>query len=160
MSLVKYVVVSFKVLVLVGDGVGGGISQFMAKECCKRFNKAMSDYFGDEFMRLPTADDLKGLVALHKEMHGVPGMFGSLDCMHTYWKNCPVAWQQSFKGNARGPTTIAGKQQSTNNNPIRKQRKLRTTQRSLPQAIRMDYLSELVVACCIIPLHNMGISED
>jgi hypothetical protein len=83
----------------------------------------MSDYFGDEFMRLPTADDLKGLVALHKEMHGVPGMFGSLDCMHTttYWKNCPVAWQQSFKGNARGPTTIAGKQQSTNNNPICKQ---------------------------------------
>ena len=79
---------------MVGDGVGG-ISQFMAKECCKRFNKAMSDYFGDEFMRLPTADDLKGLVALHKEMHGVPGMFGSLDCMHTtYWKNCPVAWQQ------------------------------------------------------------------
>ena len=38
----------------------------MAKECCKRVNKAMSDYFGDEFMRLPTGDDLKGLVALQK----------------------------------------------------------------------------------------------
>jgi Plant transposon protein len=39
-------------------------------------------------------------------MHGVPGMFGSLDCMHTYWKNCPVAWQQSFKGKASGPTIV------------------------------------------------------
>jgi Plant transposon protein len=68
----------------------------------------MSDSFGDEFMRLPTADDLKGLVALHKEMRGAPGMFGSLDCMHTtYWKNCPVvAWQQSLKGKASGPTIV------------------------------------------------------
>jgi hypothetical protein len=43
----------------------------------------MSDYFGDEFMRLPTADDLKGLVALHKEMHGVPGMFW-IPRLHAY----------------------------------------------------------------------------
>jgi Plant transposon protein len=32
----------------------------------------------------------------------------SLDCMHTtYWKNCPVAaWQQSFKGKSGGPTIV------------------------------------------------------
>jgi hypothetical protein len=33
-------------------------------------------------------------------------MLGSLDCMHTYWKNCPVAWQQSFKGKQSGPTIV------------------------------------------------------
>jgi Plant transposon protein len=34
-------------------------------------------------------------------------MFGSLDCMHTYRKNCPVAWQQSFHGKQEsGPTMI------------------------------------------------------
>jgi Plant transposon protein len=33
-------------------------------------------------------------------------MIGSLDCMHTYWKNCPVAWQQSFKGKESGPTIV------------------------------------------------------
>ena len=30
--------------------------------------------------------------------HSVDGMFRSLDCTHTYWKNCPKAWQGSYKG--------------------------------------------------------------
>ena len=33
-------------------------------------------------------------------------MFGSLDCMHTYWKNCPVAWQGSYKGTERKPSIV------------------------------------------------------
>jgi hypothetical protein len=33
-------------------------------------------------------------------------MFGSLDCMHTYWKNCPKAWQGSFSGKEKQPTII------------------------------------------------------
>jgi Plant transposon protein len=33
-------------------------------------------------------------------------MIGSLDCMHTYWKNFPVAWQQSYKGKEAGPTIV------------------------------------------------------
>jgi hypothetical protein len=31
---------------------------------------------------------------------------GSLDCMQTRWKNCPIAWQQSFKGRSKGMSTI------------------------------------------------------
>jgi hypothetical protein len=30
------------------------------------------------------------------------GMVGSLD----RWKNCPIAWQQSFKGRSKGMSTI------------------------------------------------------
>jgi hypothetical protein len=55
---------------------------------------------------LPTPVDLKNITALHKRVHGVPGMVGSLDCMQTRWKNCPIAWQQSFKGRSKGMSTI------------------------------------------------------
>ena len=33
-------------------------------------------------------------------------MFGSLDCMHTYWKNCPVAWQGSYQVKERKPSIV------------------------------------------------------
>jgi hypothetical protein len=32
-------------------------------------------------------------------------MVGSLDCMHTVWKNCPMAWQARYLG-AKGKPTI------------------------------------------------------
>jgi hypothetical protein len=34
-----------------------------------------------------------------KHVHGVNGMApGSLDCNHTFWKNCPKSWHGSYKG--------------------------------------------------------------
>jgi Plant transposon protein len=79
------------------------MSKPMAKTYCRKFCDTMPRLFGDEYMlRLPTAADLRAITALHKKrVQGVDGiMLGSLDCMHTYWKSCPVAWQQSFfKGN-------------------------------------------------------------
>ena len=33
-------------------------------------------------------------------------MIGSLDCSHTYWKNCPKAWQGSYKGKERMPSIV------------------------------------------------------
>jgi hypothetical protein len=44
-------------------------------------------------------------VNLHKEVHGVDDMFGSLDCMHSGWKNCPMVWQGSHPG-LKGRLTI------------------------------------------------------
>jgi Plant transposon protein len=50
-----------------------------------------------QYMRAPTKSDIKRITDLHERVHGVPGMLGCLDCLHVYWKNCPVAWQGQFK---------------------------------------------------------------
>jgi hypothetical protein len=82
------------------------MSQSMARRCCREFNRMIPEIFADEYIRLPTAEDLQAVSGLHKVVHGVDGMFGSLDCMHTYWKNCPVAWQAGFLGRNSGPTIV------------------------------------------------------
>ncbi len=77
----------------------------MARECYKQYIDTVCHlYYMAEYLGLPTASDLRNIVALPKqEGHGVEGMIGSLDCMQTTkWKNCPVAWQQSFKGRSKG----------------------------------------------------------
>jgi hypothetical protein len=64
--------------------------------------------YNEEYLHSPSQSDLQQIVKLHKYIHGVDGMFGSLDCMHTHWKNCPTAWQGSFKSgkNSTGPTVV------------------------------------------------------
>jgi Plant transposon protein len=44
--------------------------------------------------------------SMHKIVQGVEGLIGSLDCMHVGWKNCPVAWQEQFKGKEEAPTIV------------------------------------------------------
>ncbi|XP_057541268.1 uncharacterized protein LOC130818989 [Amaranthus tricolor] len=39
------------------------------------------------------------------EEQGLPGMIGSVDCMHWEWKNCPAAWKGQYHGRA-GVTTL------------------------------------------------------
>jgi hypothetical protein len=81
------------------------MSVSLARECVGRFNVKMVKIFKPEFLRLPTAEDLKEVTSLHRAVHGVDGMLGSLDCMHTHWKNCPKAWQGQFAGKG-GKATI------------------------------------------------------
>jgi Plant transposon protein len=42
----------------------------------------------DVYMRQMNRSDAKKVSQLHKDIHGVEGMIGSLDCMHLGWKNC------------------------------------------------------------------------
>jgi hypothetical protein len=82
------------------------ISPQYARECCMEFDNAMRTVYMNEFLRLPTATDLKNIVKLHKSVHSVDGMIGSLDCTHTFWKNCPKAWQGSHKGKESKPSIV------------------------------------------------------
>ena len=66
------------------------MSPTLADKCCRNFFKIIVKIYQFEYLRMPTSEDLKNITKLHKAVHGVDGMFGSLDCMHTWWKNCPV----------------------------------------------------------------------
>lgn len=82
------------------------MSPQLASECCRQFDNALWMCYAGDFLRLPTANDLFRIEKLHKAVHGVNGMFGSIDCTHTYWKNCPKAWQGSFSGKEHKPSIV------------------------------------------------------
>jgi hypothetical protein len=50
--------------------------------------------------------DARRLSGMHFIFHGVPGMVGSLDCMHVGWWLCPVAYQGHYQGKEGKPTLI------------------------------------------------------
>ena len=60
----------------------------------------------NEFLRKMTRDDAKRISDMHYEKHGVRGMIGSLDCMHVFWRCCPVAWQGAFQGKSGSPSIV------------------------------------------------------
>ena len=82
------------------------MSRPYARVCCIEFDNAIKTIYMREWLRLPTKADLRSIVKLHKQQHGVDGMVGSLDCSHTYWKNCPKAWQGSYKGKEKMPSIV------------------------------------------------------
>ena len=82
------------------------MSTTTARTACRKFNTSMALLFKEEFLRVPSAADLTSVTRLHEMAHGVEGMLGSLDCMHTVWKNCPMGWQQSFRGKEKASTIV------------------------------------------------------
>jgi hypothetical protein len=78
------------------------LGESTALESLYRFVNAVITAFGEEYLRQPTADDIKRRVNINAR-RGFPGMFGSIDCTHWAWKNCPMAWKCMFldrKGNS------------------------------------------------------------
>jgi len=59
------------------------MSKSLCRMCCVVFDEVMKQIYQEEYLRKPSPTDVKGIVHLHEEVHGVPGMFGSLDCCHT-----------------------------------------------------------------------------
>ena len=82
------------------------MSKTLANRCCYEFDRVIRQLYHEEYLRLPTRADLRNISRLHKSVHKVDGMFGSLDCMHTTWKNCPKAWQGNFKGKEKHPSIV------------------------------------------------------
>jgi hypothetical protein len=59
-----------------------------------------------QYLRLPTVEDVKSIVKLHKVIHQVDGLLGSLDCFYTMWKNCRKAWPGSYTGKRGAPSIL------------------------------------------------------
>lgn len=77
-----------------------------ASDCCKHFCKAVKLVYQKEFLRCPTKTDMNKITKLHKVVHDTEGLFGSLDCTHTFWKNCPKAWHGSYTGKEKKPSIV------------------------------------------------------
>jgi Plant transposon protein len=84
------------------------MSKPLAVRCCDEYACIIKDLYSPEYLRVPDENDLIRMCKLHRAAHGVNGMMGSLDCMHTHWKNCPKAWQASYKSGKEsgGPTVV------------------------------------------------------
>ena len=82
------------------------MSRTTARTCVKEFCLRVKQKYQGEYLRLAEPQDIQSIVRLHKDVHEVNGMYGSLDCMHVFWKNCPVAWQGQFKGKEKKPTLV------------------------------------------------------
>ncbi|XP_071718259.1 uncharacterized protein [Rutidosis leptorrhynchoides] len=74
--------------------------------CLENFFKSVLHLYSAEYMRRPNAHDVQRLISKHEEIHGFPGMLGSIDCMHWGWKNCPVSWKWQFTRGDHGYPTI------------------------------------------------------
>ncbi|CAM6106316.1 unnamed protein product [Calypogeia fissa] len=99
---------------IVADGVDEyvRISESTAIAAFKQFANGVVELFGDEYLHHPTKED----VVRHMEINtrrGWSGMFGSLDCSHWVWRNCPIALQGQFHDKDGNPkhTNFACKQE-------------------------------------------------
>ncbi|XP_010480931.1 PREDICTED: uncharacterized protein LOC104759737 [Camelina sativa] len=69
------------------------------------FVSGVINFFGDEYLRRPTPEDLQRLLYVAEE-RGFPGMVGSIDCMHWVWKNFPTAWKGMYTRGSGKPTIV------------------------------------------------------
>ncbi|KAK1692694.1 hypothetical protein QYE76_009391 [Lolium multiflorum] len=69
-------------------------------DCFYRFCRAVIIVSGDIYLRSPTVEDTAQILAVN-EARGIPGMLGSIGCMHYKWKNCLFAWHGMYKGHKK-----------------------------------------------------------
>ncbi|XP_056864311.1 uncharacterized protein LOC130511373 [Raphanus sativus] len=81
------------------------LGETTARKCLHKFTAGIIHLFGDQYLRLPTPEDLDRLLRDGEE-RGFPGMVGSIDCMHWEWKNCPTSWRGMYSRGTGKPTMV------------------------------------------------------
>jgi hypothetical protein len=79
-----------------------------ALDALGKFRKIVtaSEILRSLYLRKMTRADAKRVSDMHFDRYGVEGLVGSLDCMHAYWKNCPMEWRGQFKGKEKWPSLV------------------------------------------------------
>ncbi|GJS94081.1 ALP1-like protein [Tanacetum coccineum] len=72
------------------------MSEHTARDALFFFNMCIIELYMPKYLRKPTLEDVVKIQQKHNNVHGFPGMLGSIDCMHWEWKNCPVSWQDDL----------------------------------------------------------------
>ncbi len=80
------------------------LSSVHGKRMHKRFNLVMKEVNTKEYLRLSNPADLKSTTKLHKAIHGVKRVFGSLKLHAHRWKKCYFAWQGFSQGEEKAST--------------------------------------------------------
>lgn len=74
-------------------------------EILRKFCKGIISLYENRYLRSPDEHDVKKLMDENAK-RGFPGMLGSIDCMHWYWKNCPVAHAGQYQGKEGKPSVV------------------------------------------------------
>ncbi|GJZ18560.1 ALP1-like protein [Tanacetum coccineum] len=77
-----------------------------AHDCLDVFTMCVIDLFMPEYLRKSDFNDIQNLYTAHNNIHGFPGMLGSIDCMHWEWRNYPKAWHGQFARDDKKYPTI------------------------------------------------------
>ena len=92
-------------------GPGDAVDEYLkmgastAREALIQFCAGVIECYGEQYLRSPNENDLDHLLATSTK-RGLPGMLGSIDCMHWEWKNCPTGWEGQYQGKESATTII------------------------------------------------------
>ncbi|KAJ0432350.1 putative harbinger transposase-derived protein [Helianthus annuus] len=83
------------------------MSEKVSRDSLEYFCQGVIRIYGKRYLRRPTWSDIQQIYEVHEQVHGLPGMLGSIDCTHWSWGNCPTAWRgQHERGDHPGPSIM------------------------------------------------------
>lgn len=82
------------------------MGETVMRETVLHFARGVRNCYSDTYLRNMTKSDVERITSLHESIFGIQGFLGCLDCMHVYWKNCPLSWKGMFKGKEKKASIV------------------------------------------------------
>jgi Plant transposon protein len=84
------------------------MSEKTGRYCLRIFCRVVAHHpsLRQNYLRAMSKSDAMVVSNMHFHEFGVRGCIGALDCMHVWWKNCPVAWKGQYEGKDGSPSIV------------------------------------------------------